>query len=100
MQNFKKQKLDSGMEVITVPQEGTRAVVVLVLVQTGSKYEDRETMGISHFLEHMIFKGTEKRPTPLEVAETLDKVGGSYNAFTSEDYTGYYAKVEKHKLNL
>lgn len=100
MQNFKKQKLDSGMTMLTVPQKGTRAVVVLVLVKTGSKYESREIMGISHFLEHMLFKGTKKRPTSLDVAETLDKVGGSYNAFTSDDYTGYYAKVEKHKLDL
>ncbi len=100
MQNFKKQKMESGMELVTVPKKGTRAVVVLVLVKTGSKYENKDNMGISHFLEHMLFKGTEKRPTSLEVAETLDEVGGSYNAFTSEDYTGYYAKVEKEKLDL
>ncbi len=85
---------------MTIPKKGTRAVVVLVLVKTGSKYEEKEVMGISHFLEHMLFKGTEKRPTTLDVAETLDMVGGSYNAFTSEDFTGYYAKVNSEKLDL
>ncbi len=100
MQDYKKQTLETGMDVITAPQKGTKAVVVLVLVKTGSKYEEKETMGISHFLEHMLFKKTEKRPTPLKVAETLDKVGGDYNAFTSEDFTGYYAKVATEKLDL
>jgi predicted Zn-dependent peptidase len=73
---------------------------VFVLVKTGSKYEQKETSGISHFLEHMLFKGTEKRKTPLEVAEELDKVGGVYNAFTGEEYTGYYAKVNVDKFSL
>ncbi len=100
MQDYKKEKLKNGVDLITVPQKGTRAVVVLVLVKTGSKYEEREVMGISHFLEHMLFKKTEKRPSPLDIAETLDRVGGSYNAFTSEDFTGYYAKVDREKLDL
>jgi predicted Zn-dependent peptidase len=65
----------------------------LVLVGTGSKYEKKEINGISHFLEHMYFKGTKKRPSTIAIAETLDKVGGIYNAFTSEEYTGYFAKV-------
>ncbi|MDI6591770.1 MAG: pitrilysin family protein [Patescibacteria group bacterium] len=90
---FKKTTLKNGLRIITVPQKGTQAVTVLVLVGTGSKYENKETNGISHFLEHMYFKGTKKRPTSLAVAETLDKVGGIYNAFTGEDYTGYFAKV-------
>jgi len=63
-------------------------------VATGSKYETKDKNGISHFLEHMYFAGTKKRPTALKVAETLDKVGGIYNAFTSEEYTGYFAKVD------
>ncbi len=100
MNDYKKIKLKNGAEVITVPKKGTEAVVVLVLVKTGSKYETKETMGISHFLEHMLFKGTKKRPSPLKIAETLDKIGGSYNAFTSDDFTGYYAKVASEKADL
>jgi len=90
---FKKITLPNGLRIITVPQKGTQAVTVLVLVGTGSKYEKKEINGISHFLEHMYFKGTKKRPSTLAIAETLDKVGGIYNAFTSEEYTGYFAKV-------
>jgi predicted Zn-dependent peptidase len=97
---FKKTTFKNGLRIITVPQKGTRAVTVLVLVRTGSKYETKEINGISHFLEHLFFKGTKKRPTPLAVSETLDRVGGIYNAFTSEEYTGYLAKVEASHLNL
>ena len=95
---FKKITLKNGLRIITLPQKSTEAVTVLVLVGTGSKYETKETSGISHFLEHMLFKGTSKRPDKLKIAETLDKIGGLYNAFTSEDYTGYFAKTAFTKL--
>ncbi len=97
---YKKSVLNNGLRIITVSQQSTRAITVLVLVKTGSKYEDKETNGISHFLEHMFFKGTKFRPSPIAVAETLDKVGGVYNAFTGEEYTGYFAKVESSKFEL
>ena len=97
---FKKTKLANGLRIITVPQKGTRAVTVLALAKTGSKYETKDINGISHFLEHLFFKGTKKRPTPIAIAETLDKVGGIYNAFTSQEYTGYFAKVEASYLDL
>lgn len=90
---FKKTTLENGLRIITAPQKGTESATVLVLVGTGSKYERKEISGISHFLEHMFFKGTKKRSDKLEVAETLDRIGGIYNAFTGEDYTGYFAKV-------
>lgn len=90
----KKTTLKNGLRIITVPQKETKAATVLVMVKTGSKYEERETSGISHFLEHMLFKGTKKRKEPKDVAEQLDKIGGDYNAFTGEEYTGYYAKVD------
>ncbi len=90
---FKKITLKNGLRIITVPMKNTQAITVLVLVGTGSKYEKKETNGISHFLEHMFFKGTKKRPNLQAVSETLDKIGGIYNAFTSEEYTGYFAKV-------
>lgn len=69
------------------------ATTVLVLVETGSKYETKEISGISHFLEHLCFKGTEKRPSAFAIASELDGIGASYNAFTSQEYTGYYAKA-------
>jgi predicted Zn-dependent peptidase len=97
---FKKTILKNGLRIITVPSRSTQTVTVLVLVGTGSKYEKKEEKGISHFLEHMYFKGTKKRPSSLEIAETLDKVGGIYNAFTSQEYTGYFAKVSKEHFEL
>jgi predicted Zn-dependent peptidase len=90
---FRKITLKNGLRIIVVPQKNSQTVTALALVGTGSKYETRDTSGISHFLEHMYFKGTEKKPTPLAVSETMDKLGGVFNAFTSEEYTGYYAKV-------
>ncbi|MBI4101740.1 MAG: insulinase family protein [Candidatus Nealsonbacteria bacterium] len=97
---FRKTTLPNGLRIITTPQQNTEAVTVLVLVGTGSKYEEKRNNGISHFLEHMYFKGTKKRPDSLSVAETLDRVGGIYNAFTSEDFTGYFAKVESSQFEL
>ena len=97
---FKKTTLENGLRAITVPQETSQAVTVLVLVGTGSKYEEKKVNGISHFLEHMFFKGTKKRPSLREVSETLDKVGGIYNAFTGEEYTGYFAKVAAPYFDL
>ncbi len=90
---LKKTTLKNGLRIITVPVKGTKTVTVLVLVGTGPKYETREINGLSHFLEHMFFKGTSKRPNTLAIAETLDRVGGAYNAFTSNEFTGYWAKV-------
>lgn len=94
--NFKKTVLDNGLRIVVAPQTDNPAVTVLVLVEVGSKYETKELNGISHFLEHMCFKGTEKRPTPLAISTELDRLGASYNAFTGHEYTGYYAKVDKN----
>jgi len=97
---YTKKILKNGLRLITIPQESTQAVTVLVLVGAGSKYERKEISGLSHFLEHMFFKGTKKRPNTVAIAETLDKIGGIYNAFTSEEYTGYFAKVDANHLDL
>ncbi|MBI4217287.1 MAG: insulinase family protein, partial [Parcubacteria group bacterium] len=97
---LKKTNLQSGLRVLTFPQENSESLTALVLVGTGSKNETRDQNGISHFLEHMFFKGTAKRPTPIAVAEVLDRVGGAYIAFTGVDYTGYYAKVDARHFEL
>lgn len=97
---FQKTKLKNGLRIITVPQKGTKAITLLVLVATGSKYETKEISGISHFLEHLLFKGTKKRPNQISVIEPLDRVGGIYNAFTGQEYTGYYVKVKADFFDL
>ena len=95
---FKKTILPSGLRIITAPMQGTNTVTVLVLCGTGSDYEAREIGGISHFLEHMFFKGTEKRPTPESIKHELDGMGSISNAFTSHELTGYHIKAAKTYL--
>ncbi|HBC44078.1 MAG TPA: hypothetical protein DCZ54_00805, partial [Candidatus Vogelbacteria bacterium] len=85
--------LKNGLRLITVPRRDTPSVTVMVLVEAGSKYERAGENGISHFLEHMCFKGTVKRPKPMQISAELDALGAQYNAFTSYEFTGYYAKV-------
>lgn len=97
---YKKTKLKNGLRVVTIPMKNANSVTVLILVGTGSKYEKKEVNGISHFLEHLFFKGTKKRPTTLKISETLDKIGGQYNAFTSKETTGFWAKVDKQHTEV
>lgn len=89
----KKIVLDNGLRVIIAPMEGTKTASVLVMAGTGGKYETRKTSGISHFLEHLFFKGTEKRRTTSKICESLEILGADYDAFTSKEYTGFYAKT-------
>jgi predicted Zn-dependent peptidase len=88
----KKKIFKNGLRVVTIPMKDNPTVTVLVLVGTGSDYEPKEINGISHFLEHMCFKGTVKRPTSQIISHELDALGCQYNAFTGSEYTGYYAK--------
>src|SRR3990167_6212356 len=97
---FKKISLKNGLRVLTVPMKNAKSVTVLILVGTGSKYETKDINGISHFLEHMFFKGTKKRPNTLKISETLDMIGGEYNAFTSKEITGFWAKVDKKNTEV
>ncbi len=92
MQKAIKHINKNGLRIITVPMKDNPTVTVLVLVGTGSDYESKNINGISHFLEHMCFKGTTKRPSARIIAEELDTMGCQYNAFTGREYTGYYAK--------
>ncbi|MBI4128564.1 MAG: insulinase family protein [Parcubacteria group bacterium] len=92
----KKITLPNKLRVLLAPMNGTRAVTFLVLVATGSKYETKTINGISHFLEHLFFKGTEKRPGFLDISEEIDSIGGNMNAFTAQEYTGYWIKVDRN----
>lgn len=92
---FKKIVLDNGLRVITVPMQGTNTVTVLILCATGSDYEPKRVNGVSHFLEHMFFKGTARRPGPDLVSQELDGMGSMHNAFTSHEVTGYFIKAGK-----
>ncbi len=78
---------------------GTLTTTVSVLVEAGSEYETKEINGLSHFLEHMCFKGTLKRPKAIDISRELDGIGAVYNAFTGAEVTGYYAKAEAGHLD-
>jgi predicted Zn-dependent peptidase len=98
MMKAKKKTLKNGLRVVTVPMKDNPTVTVLVLVGTGSDYETKDINGISHFLEHMCFKGTTKRPTARSISYELDALGSQYNAFTDHEVTGYYAKADAKKF--
>src|ERR1700722_18771639 len=89
---YKKTTLPSGIRVLTESMPSVRSASVGIWADVGSSAERREQRGISHLVEHMLFKGTEKR-TAREIAETMDGVGANLNAFTDKETTCYYAKV-------
>lgn len=97
---FHKTTLKNGLRIITTPMESTKAVTVLVLVGTGTKYERKEINGISHFLEHLFFKGTKNRPARGQISKELDRLGAVYNAFTGKEETGFYVKVDSRHFDF
>jgi predicted Zn-dependent peptidase len=98
IKNPKKIILKNGLRILLVPQPENLAATVLILVRAGSEYETKRQNGVSHFLEHMMFKGTTDRPEPGMIAHELTALGAQFNAFTSTEYTGYYAKAQAEKL--
>ncbi|MDP3970596.1 MAG: pitrilysin family protein [bacterium] len=97
---IKANKLKNGLTVVSVPKPDTQAVTVMLLVPVGSRFETPSINGISHFLEHLMFKGTKKRPSTLEITKLLDGVGAEYNAYTGKDHTAYYIKVAADHFEL
>lgn len=97
---FEKKLLSNGLRLILAPMPQVKSVTVLVMVEAGSRYENVKNNGISHFLEHMMFKGTKKRPSKQDIAVLLDGIGASFNAFTSKEYTGFYVKTSMEHRDL
>ncbi len=93
MNDFKTIKLSNGATVLTVPVENTQAASVILFFGAGSRYETPDIAGSSHLFEHLLFKGTEKRNTPKEIAGIIESKGGILNAYTDKESTGYWCKV-------
>ena len=91
--DYKKTTLKNGIRVITVPMKSTAAVTSLVLVGVGAHYELKRLSGVSHYLEHLVFKGSKKYANAGKISAVLDGLGASYNAVTSDEYTGFYVKT-------
>lgn len=96
---YQKTVLDNGLRVVTEKIPYLRSVSIGVWVITGSRDEQPQENGISHFIEHLLFKGTERR-TAFDIAKEIDSVGGTLNAFTGREYTCFYAKVIDQNLPL
>ncbi len=96
----KKITLKNNLRLILAPIKSTNTVTVLVVVGTGSRHESVKLNGMSHFLEHMFFKGTKKRGSTLSISTELDKIGANYNAFTGKEVTGFYIKTDAKHLDL
>ncbi|MDE2024999.1 MAG: insulinase family protein [Patescibacteria group bacterium] len=99
MQHTRK-VLKNGLRLIISPMPSFESATVLVMVGAGSRYENRHNNGISHFLEHMAFKGTEKRPTAMDISSLVDGIGGEFNAFTGKETTGFYVKAGANNVEL
>jgi predicted Zn-dependent peptidase len=97
---YERTALANGLRILTAPMPQTRSVTIAVYVGTGSRYERNEEAGLSHFVEHLCFKGSAKRPTAKDIAEAIDSVGGLLNGATDRETTVYYAKVAASHFSL
>jgi predicted Zn-dependent peptidase len=92
---YRKVTLDNGLRLVTAYMPHTRSVAISYFIGTGSRYEDDENAGISHFIEHMLFKGTKKRPTSAEICTVVEGVGGIINAGTDKELTIFWCKIAR-----
>jgi predicted Zn-dependent peptidase len=95
---FELQEFANGTRLLTAAQAEAQSTCVMVMYAVGSRYESAETGGVSHFAEHLFFKGTERRPTARHIATEIDGIGAEFNAFTGKEYTGYYVKCAKEHV--
>ena len=96
--SIQKTTLENGLQIVTENVESVKSVSAGIWVKTGSRNESENLAGITHYLEHMLFKGTKKR-SAYDIAQSMESVGGYLNAFTSTEYTCYYARCLDTKIN-
>ncbi len=92
---YQKTTLANGLRILTSTMPHTRSVSIAFFIGVGSRYESDEQSGASHFIEHMLFKGTKKRSTAKEIALAVERIGGLFNASTGQEESTYWAKVTK-----
>jgi predicted Zn-dependent peptidase len=97
---YQKTVLDNGLRILTSPMPHTRSVSIGFFIGVGSRYESDEQSGVSHFIEHMVFKGTAKRPTARDIAVAIEGIGGIFNASTGLETSTYWAKVAQPHLDI
>ena len=97
---YQKTTLDNGLRITTATMPHTRSVSICIFIGVGSRYETEAEGGISHFIEHLFFKGAEKRPTSREISEAIERVGGILNGGTDKELTLYWCKVAQSHFPL
>lgn len=97
---YHKSTLPNGVRVVTGPMTGVRSASLIFYYNIGSRYEPEPIAGVSHFLEHMLFKGTRRRPDPMTISEEIESVGGMLNAATGRESTSYWCKVPSTHFEL
>lgn len=95
-----KEKLPSGLTVILAPMSGTKTITEVFMARAGWQYEWPEIYGLSHFIEHMLFKGTAKYPAPQDISKEVENRGGMISAFTGREYTGYWVKLSVRFIDI
>lgn len=96
--HYKRTTLDNGLRLLTAPMPGMRSASTGLFFTVGSRYESRPLAGVSHFIEHMLFKGTQQYPTARDISEAIEGVGGAFNGSTSKELTSYTARVPGEHL--
>jgi len=97
---YQKTILDNGLRVVTATMPHTRSASICIFIGVGSRYETEQEAGVSHFIEHLLFRGTHKRPTAREISEAIEGVGGILNGGTDREATIYWCKVAQHHFPL
>src|SRR5437016_1626126 len=96
--NYKRITLDNGLRLLTAPMPGMRSASIAFFFTVGSRYEANAISGVSHFIEHMLFKGSRRFPTARRISEAIEGVGGTFNASTGKELTTYTARVPGEEL--
>src|SRR5689334_4752516 len=96
---YEESTLPNGLRVLTATMPHTRSAAVQFYIGVGARHEDPRVSGISHFVEHMVFKGTEQRPNPVQISEAIEGVGGNMNAATDHEHTNYRALVPSNYMH-
>src|SRR6266705_6121667 len=98
--NYQRTTLHNGLRLLTSPMPGMRSASIAFFFSVGSRYEPRPIAGVSHFVEHMLFKGTKQYPTARLISETIEGVGGAFNGSTGKELTSYTARVPAEHLPI
>src|SRR5713101_6197428 len=95
---YQRTTLRNGLRLLTAPMNGMRSASIAMIFTIGSRYEIRSQAGISHFIEHMLFKGSQHYPTARHISEAIEGVGGMFNGSTGKEITSYTARVPGEQL--